>query len=588
MKKIAILFPALLFCQYIFSQGDAISKAASEKTSQLLESKRQEILHCKGLSKDSISHICDRFTKMLLASNKKATFTNLEYFVAFNSLAKKTEEIGDLQSLIVHLNEASNTLSIKAELTDIAESYKQANNFYDVSLYNTSVGKKIILNELTTMEAFYFWKCKFDLARIMFKQNTFKDSWINYDLAARYYLPDSSYYLAAMAMIKENNTVKSNDKESLNKSVLELFSKSIQLKPSNKLYVGERGKFYLQTVKDTTNALADLNKAALLKSADPEIYFQLAIISHTKLHNDQEAIRTLSTCIGLKPEKAEYYYLRALLYRDNNNFLAALQDFKSAIKYGKANPDYYAGRGYCNGKLDKFIDAYDDYNVALLLNPKDNISRNNVQKLDPLLKAEYAKKGVTAQNVFQYFMKQGDEYLKNDDKLYAALSYTKCTKIEPTNTEPYNKAGKIFGFYNINNYAEPFLHYAAYANGKNSEYFVDLGVFYIKNVEDYKKASGILDTAALIGSKNELCYYLNGLCKQYALDNLKGALTDYTIAVQLKPDFKDVLLKRGDLLMNEFKNYTSALIDYEALNKLEPKNDIYLSKIKECKEKMKK
>ncbi len=591
MRKISMLFILLLFCQFIIAQEVKVSKEKSENNSQLIEKKRQDILHCKGLSKDSVVKIYDRFLKMILAYSKdkniKLSYSSLEYLVSYNYQGEQVEYLGDEKSLIIYLNDLLKTISKKAELEDVAESYKMANSFYS-KISNNANDESYFINEGPVMEGYYFWKSKFDLARVSFKQNQFREAWFNYSQAARYYLPDSSYYLAAMAMIKENDTVKSNDKDSLNKSVLEFFSKSIHLKPDNKLYIGERGKFYLQKVKDTTNALADLNKAAALQSMDPEIYFQLALLSHRKLHNDQEAIRNLSTCISLKPEKADYYYLRALLYRDNNNFLAALQDFKSAIKFGKANPDYYAGRGYCNGQLNNFIEAYDDYNVVLLLNPKDEISRSNVQKLDPILKAEYAKKGVTAQNVFQYFMKQGDEYLKNDDKLYAALSYTKCTKIEPTNTEPYNKAGKIFGFYNMNSYAEPYLHYAAYSNGKNSEYFIDLGKFYMSNLEDYPKASGILDTAALLGSKNEECYFLNGLCKQYALQNKEGALKDYTTAIKLLPNFKEALRKRGNLLISEFKNYISALSDYEALNKLEPKNIIYLSKIKECKENIKK
>lgn len=589
--KVLIVAIALLFCKFLFSQEVKISKEDSAKNNQLLQRKRQGIIHCKGLSKDSVVHIYDRFKKMFLAnfndSNIKISYTNLDYIVSNNYQGGLQENIGDMQNLLIYVNEITNTLSSKEELSNVSKSYNNASELYS-KISNDRENEKYILNEGTILESYYFWKCKFDYARISFKQNKFRDAWVNYSLAADYYLPDSSYYLAAMAMIKENDTVKSNDKESLNKSVLEFFSKSIQLKPENKLYIGERGKFYLQKVKDTTNAMADLNKAAALQSMDPEIYFHLAILSHTKLHNDQEAIRHFTSCIKLNPEKAEYYYLRAILYRDTKNYHEALKDFKNAIKYGKAISDYYAGKGFCNVQLDNFIEAYDDYNVALLLNPKDEISRTNVQKLDPVLKAEYAKKGVNAPNVFQYFMKQGDDYLKNGDKLYAALSYTKCTKIESTNTEPYNKAGKLFGFYKMNNYAEPYLHYAAYSNGKNADYFVDLGTFYIENLKEFRKASGILDTAALLGSTNELCYYYNGLCKHYALGNMDGALKDYSTAIQLKPDFKEVILKRGDLLMNEFKNYSSALTDYEALGKLDPKNDIYLFKIKDCNEKMKK
>jgi tetratricopeptide (TPR) repeat protein len=591
MKNFYFLFTVLFISHLLFAQDIKISKEANDKAKENLERKRQEILHCKGLNKDSIVHIYDRFLDKLMAnlkdSNIKVSYTNLEYIVSNNHQGELEEHIGDLQNLLVYVNEISNTLSTNAELANVSESYANASKFYGIIADNRE-NYKYILKDGTTLESYYFWKCKFDFARLSFKQKKYRDAWVNYNIASEYYLPDSSNYLAAVAMIKDIETKPLNEQGSWNKRILEFFGNALQVKPDNKLYIGERAKFYLHNLKDSVNGLADLNKAASLQSTDPEIYYQLALISHSKMHNDQEAMRNLSICIKLEAEKADYYYLRAILYRDSKNYSAALNDFKNAIKYGKANPDYYAGKGFCNGQLDNFIETYDDYNVALLLNPKDEISRNNVQKLDPVLKAEYVKKGVNAQNVFQYFMKQGNDFLKNDDKLYAALSFTKCTKIEPTNAEPYNKAGKLFGYYKMNNYAEPYLHYAAYSNGKNAEYFVDLGLFYVKNLEEYKKASGILDTAALLGSKNELGYYYNGLCKQYAMANVKGALNDYSIAIQLKPDFKEVILIRGDLLMNEFKNYSAALADYEVLKKLDPKNDIYFHKIKECKEKMKK
>jgi hypothetical protein len=88
MKKIATLFSAFLFTQFLLAQNGSISKSASDRATQIAESKRQEILQCKGLSKDSVQHIYDRFVKMLLANNgsdnKKLSYSNLEYMVSNN------------------------------------------------------------------------------------------------------------------------------------------------------------------------------------------------------------------------------------------------------------------------------------------------------------------------------------------------------------------------------------------------------------------------------------------------------------------------------------------------------------------------
>lgn len=552
-------------------------------TTQQLEKTRQEILNYKVLSKADIEKI---IIKIVNDSSKSLAFSLRNSIIGVNYAGNLRERNGDLQALLLKVNELTNTISTKAETEEVGNTYKIA--AYN---YNAYIGEnKIPVNSLIDGDAavgYYFYKNIFDFAGCSFKQKNYQLAWEHYQLAAPYYLPDSSYYLSALAMIKDyESKAKGSQQDNLNKLVIAAFSKAIQINPSNKLYIAERGKYYLLTLNDTVNALLDFNKAVQLHSADDEVYYRLALINYFKEKNPQEAIKNLSICTNLKPDKADYYYIKAALNKDLKNYAAALPDFKNAIKYGKANPDYYNGSAYCNVQLDNFIAAYDDFSVALFLNAKDEYARSSLKKLDPVMQAEYTKKGLTSQNAFQYFMKAGDDLLQNDDKLHAALNYTKCTQIEPKNPIAYNKAGKIFGGYKVNNYAESFLRYAAYADGRNPEYFFDLGEFYINNLNDFAKASDILDTAALLGSKNENTYFFNGVCKQFALNNTNGALKDYTAAVTLKPDFTRALNARAALLMNELHNYKLALADYETIYKLDP-SEANKQKIKDCEDKMK-
>lgn len=586
MKKGLTFFTAVIFSQLLFAQVQKISPEAEIEAKRQLEKTRQTILKCKGLSKDSIERLVLRCEKTLKRDPESKSVGIQDLIVALNYYGNYHENIGDLQSLLLQLNALENTLSTKAELEAAATAYNQADSFY----FRFASNVEITANSLTSNDpipGYYYNKSLFDYARCSFKQKHYKAAWVYYEAAAKYYLPDSSYYLSAKAMAKDNEKAEAWVKATLDKQVIEQFNKAIQLNPSNKLYIGDRGKFYLLNLRDTANALADFATAVQLHTTDDELYYRLALLNYFKQKNPQEAIKNLSSCISLKPENADYYYIRAALNKELKNYAAALPDFKNAIKFGKANPDYYNGSAFCNAQLDNYIAAYDDYSVALLLNPKDDNARNNLKTLDPILQSEYTKMGFTPQNAFQFFMKIGDDYVKNNDKLHAALNYVKCTQVDPKNPQPYNKAGKIFSTYKMNTYAEQFLRYAAYADGKNPEYFFDLGHFYLNNLEDYKKASGILDTTALLGSKNSEAYFLNGLCKQYALNNIDGALKDYSAALTLNPTFIGALKARGNLFFEEQKNYKAALADYQVLQKLDPANELYKEFVKKANEKLK-
>lgn len=74
-------------------------------------------------------------------------------------------------------------------------------------------------------------------------------------------------------------------------------------------------------------------------------------------------------------EDDEVIYYLAKVYQKEKNYLAALGEFTLAIKYSKVNGedlpiiyDYYASRGVCYLKQNKYQKALDDFNDALKLN----------------------------------------------------------------------------------------------------------------------------------------------------------------------------------------------------------------------------
>ena len=135
-------------------------------------------------------------------------------------------------------------------------------------------------------------------------------------------------------------------------------------------------------------------------------------------------------------------------------------------------------------------------------------------------------------------------------------------------------------------YAEQFLRYAAYADGKNASYFSALGDHYLEQ-KNYKSASGCFDTAALLGSRDITLYSVNGTLKYTKLNNKIGALKDFNIALTIDPLNKEVLTNRGFYYF-EIADYNAALADFLAVKKIDPTNEKNIQYIEACKDKIKK
>lgn len=91
--------------------------------------------------------------------------------------------------------------------------------------------------------------------------------------------------------------------------------------------------------------------------------------------NTQVARDYLEKAKAIFLEDDEVIYYLAKVYQKEKNYLAALGEFTLAIKYSKVNGedlpiiyDYYASRGVCYLKQNKYQQALDDFNDALKLN----------------------------------------------------------------------------------------------------------------------------------------------------------------------------------------------------------------------------
>ena len=305
--------------------------------------------------------------------------------------------------------------------------------------------------------------------------------------------------------------------------------------------------------------------------------------------NLKEAIRYINKSIDIDKTNETYYFQRGLFNSYQQEHAIAIADFNLAILNNKFDPKFYVYRAKSNLSLKNYPDAYDDFGFASMLNPNDAASKEQLQKLDPLLKPAYEKEGMVMSNAFKFFLERGDKQAKDEQGYQqgrAVMNYYKCIQLEPKNPIPYNKAGKIFASFEMNGPAEQFLRYAAYADGKKASYFEDLGSYYASK-KDYKSSVGCYDTAAILGSTNPETYSMIGSIR-FSLKEYDASVKAFTKSITLDPSKTHVKYMRAWVYMDNLKNYQAALTDLEAVVKAEPNNQEYLQALKDCKEKLKK
>ena len=561
MKTILIFFAAILFNGLLFAQisydpstDPAVQKPANP--SLFLENMRVmrqlEILQGKEYSRAEYLSFLDDFTKT------KAWRSTIQKVVVRNIMGNDFEK---------------------------DNKYEDAIKVYYWVVWNKNDYSGYHLDD--PIVGFYYFKTCYDLGRLLFKMGDYKNSYEFYTTAVDFYKTDSSLYFATVAGINgiKDKTISAKVEGN---TIFKNINKAIELKPNNAAYISARGRYSLEVTKDTVNAFLDFTKAVQLNPNDESSYEYLAVINFYKA-NFKEAVSNISKCIAINKYEESYYRKRAIFYTYSKNYEAAIADYDEAIFLNQTNPDLYIERAKCYITVNNYAAAYDDYGFATMLNPNDADSKKELQKIDPLVKTAYEKIGFTAQNAFQFFLQRANKLalLSEGFKLGPAIiNYYKCIQIEPKNPMPYNKAGVLFRYLNMNKYAEQFLRYAAYADGKNPEYFFHLGKYYYDNEKDFKKASGCYDTAAILGSVNVSGYVANGEIKYLKLNDNNGALKEFNTALSLEPANKNALSARGYFYF-EIKNYKAALADFETYKKLDPKNEENNNNILACKEKLK-
>jgi tetratricopeptide (TPR) repeat protein len=236
-----------------------------------------------------------------------------------------------------------------------------------------------------------------------------------------------------------------------------------------------------------------------------------------------------------------------------NDFSNAKAKLAEAINKEPKNPVAYEKRGALNLKLTYYKEAIDDANEILKID-LTNINGHLIKGL-----AFYGQKN------FKEAIKSFE-----DAKLY----YSILTLINARNeyltsfSEIYRLIGEAYLNLNNSTNATENLELAlelTYDSLNTASIYFNLGVVkstLLKNSKDAIKYYSLAIQNYPMTAKKEKseAYYNRGLNKRY-LDDLNGAISDYTLAIKIRPDYVKALNNRGyakQLLVD----YNGAISDY--------------------------
>jgi tetratricopeptide (TPR) repeat protein len=159
--------------------------------------------------------------------------------------------------------------------------------------------------------------------------------------------------------------VKQADDEALKgnrKEAIELYSKAIDLLPTNAYLYSIRGALYIE-LKDFTSANKDLDTAISLDANCSKCYYGKGVVG-LGLMDYQSAVKYFSQAISL--EKHPWFYLgRGIAYIKLNNNKAAVDDFSQTISINDQITLAYLMRGISYNSLSAYDSAIDDFSEVL-------------------------------------------------------------------------------------------------------------------------------------------------------------------------------------------------------------------------------
>ncbi|GCA72568.1 TPR repeat-containing protein YrrB [Microcystis aeruginosa NIES-2519] len=318
-------------------------------------------------------------------------------------------------------------------------------------------------------------------------------------------------------------------------------------------------------------ALTVINQAISLVPNNPNYYNEKwSVLSELKRYD--EGLAAITQAINLAP-RAAWYVNRGILYRRQQKYELALDDYNQAIELNPNHANAYNNRGNLYQDLQKYELALDDFNKAIEINPNFAIlyyNRGNLyinqQKYDLAL-SDYDKAIEINPNYAEAYVNRGVLY--DDQRKYelALADYSKAIDINPNLAEAYVNRGLLYKDLQKYDLALSDYSKAIDINPNLAEAYVNRGVLY-RLQEKYDLALADYSKAIDINPKFAGTYYNRGVLYRLQ-EKYDLALADWNKAIEINPNYAEAYVNRGVLYFGQ-KKYELALSDYNKAIEINP------------------
>ena len=327
---------------------------------------------------------------------------------------------------------------------------------------------------------------------------------------------------------------------------------------NNNNFVGAEIAFQASLNLDPNSLTTILNLSVVLiklnKLQDAEKLIDKGLLLYPK--NAQLLLKLLDVYDALliyKPEYAEVYSNRGVIYEELHLYEKALIEYETAIKIKNDYAVAYLNLGNVLNKLKRYEDAIHNYNKAIELDfflievySYRGVAFKNLKSYDKSM-ADYDKAIIMNPNNFDAYSKRGS--LLNDlGRCEEALvSFNTAIKINSNFEEAFLNRGNLFN--DLKKYGEAIEDYdrAIFINPEYAEAHSNRGNT-LNEIAKYDDALISLNKSIDLKSDNEMAYYNRGVVLRN-LNLYNAALVDYSKAIDIKYDYPEAHWNKSLILL---------------------------------------
>ncbi|MFM6321010.1 MAG: tetratricopeptide repeat-containing serine protease family protein, partial [Microcystis panniformis] len=291
---------------------------------------------------------------------------------------------------------------------------------------------------------------------------------------------------------------------------LSVINQAISLVPNNPNHYNEKSSV-LSRLKRYDEGLAAITQAIDL--APRAVWYG----NRGNLYREQQkyklALDDYNKAIELNPNHAGAYYNRGLLYSDQKKYDLALSDYDKAIEINHNYAEAYVNRGVLYRLQEKYELALADYDKAIELNRNDAVAYynrgnlyKNLQKYDSAL-ADYNQAIKLNRNFANAYYNRGVLYIDLQKYDLALSDFSKAIEINRNFAGAYANRGSIYSKQKKYELALAEFIKAIDINRNYAEAYANRGLLYAILGQTEKAKIDLQQAAILFRQQNNMATY---------------------------------------------------------------------------------